>query len=204
VKDHKTPLRLTKEQNFLLETAAEACNKSKQAFIEEAVLARIDEVIERKDRFERVKGKPAEQSNATPQIAPLHAPATGFSDAINSLVRTQHPTVAVENAPVTPTQAPVVVQVGNSAQQSDARGSVGANMIDHMASWIVAGKDFEQTQRLRQAVAMLAHNASSAEERNTLAARLDEAIASKKAQPQPSLVDKGRIAFNKLMHFISE
>jgi hypothetical protein len=199
-RDLKTPLRLTREQNRLLETAAEVTGQSKQAFIETAVFNHVDEVLERRERISRVKSSFTDDKQS-PVNTGFGQP-TGFTDAIAKLVNPHHGQSPTTENETPSAQAPVVVNVGANSQNGNGSNAVGGDIIDRLASHIVAGRDFEQSQRMRYAVSVLSDSTTTEEERNTLAARLDEAVASKKKTNEGGIVKTARAAFSKLAHLL--
>lgn len=204
-REHKTPLRLTKAQNLLLENAANSCGQSKQAFIETAVFNYIDEVQSRQQRLERGNKGGAFVDKPSSPVNTGFAQPTSFTDAIASITNQQRPSSSeTVNEATSPVQAPVVVNVGGNGASGGGSSAVGGDLIDHLASHILAGRDFEQSQRMRTAVSILADAAATDEERKTLAARLDEAVAAKKKLKSSESTSFARMAFNKLSHLLSE
>lgn len=173
-----------------LEKAAHSLGLTKQAFVQETVLARIAEVEE----FNQLrKSDPARSTTASSRRSAPQQDGLGLADRY---LQRQETVSAVQE--VAPTQSPVVVNVGTSAA-----GAPGAptNVIDHLALFVVNGDEFTRDMRLRQAVAILHSSATSDEERRALGAKLDEAIAVRlKTSPQAdnSVVRTARIAFDKL------
>ncbi len=82
---------------------------------------------------------------------------------------------------------------------SSTNTSAGNDAIDRLATYIAAGEEgYERDRRLKTAVEILCSAVESREERKTLAARLDEAVAAKTKASENSLVQSARTAFEKI------
>jgi hypothetical protein len=177
-----------------LDKAAKYCGQTRQAFVMAAVLAEIAEVEERQ-RMKQLRGSRNNDGlQSEPREIDTSAAPTGLGIASAIRQRQEATTPIEEPAP----QRQVVVNVGNNGS-GGATGSGDA--IDRLASYVVTGNEFERDMRLRTAVSILKTSAATEEERNVLAARLDEVIATKtttKKNESGGVVRAARVAFDKI------
>jgi len=171
-----------------LDRAARKRGMSKQQFIEAAVLR---EVAEHEASTTREKDDRTETTNHKTDNSPGKL---GIVDRLKQ--QEQRPTISES-----PTPAPVVVNVGSNT------ASGGADIIERLANFVLAGNDFERSTRLRTAVNILKDTTPTEEERKVLAARLDEAIAAKTNSTTPSggqVVRTARMAFDKIVGLLNK
>ena len=192
--DCQIPFRMRRDQLDQLDRASRHCNQSKQAFVLTTVFAKVKEILEpsirpqKEEKDENVFSKPE-----------------GLGSSIDRIINQHRDKENEEESQQVNAQAPVVVNVGGgAATNGTGSNAVGGDIIDRLATHIVSGRDFEQSQRMRYAVEVLAGTTSSDEERKTLAARLDEAVAAKKNSKRGDSTSFARMAFNKLSHLLSE
>jgi len=178
------------DQMKRLDRVARKRGISKQQFIEAAV---IKELNEHEESSLRVK---AEREEAIGRKGDTTPSTLGIANRLKQ----QDQQAAVSESP---TPSPVVVNVG---QQT---GSGGGDIIEKLATFVLAGSDFERSTRLRTAVDILKDTTSSEEERRVLAARLDEVIAVKTKTTTPTndgntVVRTARVAFDKLTALLNK
>jgi hypothetical protein len=179
--------RLAPDQMKRLTLTAKYKRQTKQSFVQEVVLAEIAAIEE-----SRHLKRPVNDEDTLPlrQKEPV-VEGLGLAEKMK-WHRESDP------APIAPlqNQGQVVVNVGNGSGSASS-----GDVIDRLAAYIVAGRDFERDTRTRTAVGILQASAATEEERKVLAARLDEAIAAKKkTQPSESggVARVARFAFDKL------
>lgn len=186
-------VRLLPRQYRDLRAVAKRHGQTLQGFAESLVLRAIAEEEERRS----IPAEPDERSfgRQTKSSEP--------SSLLVEALREQRIKKADEDAHSK--QGQVVVNVGNN-HSNDGYGP--RNEIDRMATYVAkAGNPLERDTRMRAAVAMLRETASSDEERKVLAARLDEAVASKLKTPalttedESGVVRTARVTFDKLSAF---
>jgi hypothetical protein len=177
-----------------LEKAAKICGQTKQAFVQTAVLAEVAEVLDR-HRLKKVRFRPtANEAQHKEEIDPSTASSgIGIGEALR-----QRREIREEPA-AAPAQSPVIVNIGSG-------GTAPNSDIDRLATYVTNGGERGRDTRLRTAVAVLVASATTEEERKVLAARLDEAVATKtktSATGDEGLSVKrvARIAFDKLSDF---
>jgi len=189
------PFRLSAEHRKSLDKAAKYCGQSRQAFVTAAVLAEVAEVLEgRRMKKQRASHNFNEDKEPREDLDASTASAgMGIGDALRQRRAAREETIAPT------TQAPVVVNVGNSGS------SAPSSDVDRLATYVVTGSAFGRETRLRTAVAVLKASAPTDEEQRALAKRLDEAIAAK-AKTATDEESSGikritRIAFDKFADF---
>jgi hypothetical protein len=184
---------MTKDHMRRLDKAAELCGQSRQAFVTSTLLAEIAEIEERSrmKKLSVVRNSDMHPPRASQQGTDTEdVPSTGMS--ISTAIRQQRENDAPVAA-VPPPNGQVVVHVGNNGVQN------GAGEIDRLAAYVAQGRDFERGTRLRTALGILSATAATAEEEKVLAARLDEAVATKaKTNGGGGLVRAARVAFDHL------
>lgn len=184
------PFRLTREHIKRLDKAADACGQTRQAFMQAAVLAEVAEVEERrrmkKLRVSRSSDELLEPQQDVSADADSSPSGTGIADALRRQRDAEVPT-----PPAAAAQGQVVVNVGSAA------GGHGET-IERLAAYVAEASDFERDSRKRAVVKILRATASTDEERKTLAARLDEAIAAK-VKTGGGVARAARVAFDKLI-----
>lgn len=174
--------------------------------METAVFNAVDEVLERSNRVQRIKTV-GEYSSSAFEAPPNVAKAPeGLGGAIDAIVRQQKMKHEEAENPLAPSSqnGGVVVNVGGGTANGSGSHAIAGDIIEHLASFVVSGQEFEQSHRLRTAVSVLSGAGTTDEERKTLAARLDEAIAAKKKTRSSSIATTARMAWNKLSTLISE
>ena len=191
----QVPFRLSAEHRKSLDKAAKYCGQSRQAFVTAAVLAEVAEVLEgRRMKKQRASHNFNEDKEPREDLDASTASAgMGIGDALRQRRAAREETIAPT------TQAPVVVNVGNSGS------SAPSSDVDRLATYVVTGSAFGRETRLRTAVAVLKASAPTDEEQRALAKRLDEAIAAK-AKTATDEESSGikritRIAFDKFADF---
>jgi hypothetical protein len=165
--------------------------QSKQAFVENAVLAEMAALEERQARAR----EPAPSSFSSNLNN-----TESFGMGLMERMKERDQRGSREAQPIPQNQGQVVVNVGTN---NGNRSNNADNMIDGLAAYVVSGRDFEQTHRLRAVVSILQDSTQNEEERRVLAARLDEAIATKKKAQggdtnNESPIRIARVAFDKL------
>jgi hypothetical protein len=184
------PFRLMPDQMKKLERAARRRGVSKQQFVEAAVLR---ELAEHEDSTTREKAERTQSASRKSDTTPS---SMGIAERLK-----QQPMVPTPSD--SPTPAPVVVNVGSHT------ASGGADIIERLANYVLAGQDFERSTRLRTAVGILKDTTTTEEERNVLAARLDEVIATKTQSSTPigagnNVVRAGRMVFDKIAGLLNK
>jgi hypothetical protein len=164
--------------------------------VEGCVLAELSEHEERRNAKRNVNGlrgdaKKEERAASTEQV--------GLG--IGTALRKRLESAEEEERPAPTAQAPVIVNVGGSAT------GAATSDIDRLATYVTNGGERGRDTRLRTAVAVLVASASTEEERKVLAARLDEAVATKTKTTQANdgeglnVKRVARVAFDKLADF---
>ena len=176
------PFRLSPENTKRLDKTAHYCGQSRQTFMENAVLAQIEDIEgQRQSKKIDLQIKRDHHNEPSPPIG---------GGLLEALQKRQENASAETEAEAEPKQGHVVVNVGNNS------GSNG-DFIDRLATYVVAGRDFERTTRLREAVRMIQETTVGEEERKVLAAKLDETIASKNKNKTEGK-SFARVTFDKL------
>jgi len=182
------PFRLMPDQMKRLHKIATKRGLSKQQFIEAAVLREVNEYEESLQRSKETETVLADRKTDN---------SPGKLGIVDRLKQQERRHEVSES----PTPAPVVVNVGSNTT------SGGADIIERLANFVLAGNDFERSTRLRTAVNILKDTTPTEEERKVLAARLDEAIAAKTNSTTPSggqVVRTARMAFDKIVGLLNK
>jgi predicted DNA-binding protein len=197
----QVPFRLTKDHAIRLDKAAKHCGQTRQEFLRTTVLAELAEIEDRmrnKQAYTTMRG--SVRLASTPTEEDTKNPDDPIGSGIAETLRTKRE----GDQPYYPRPSEmqqqggqVVVQVGNTNA-----GNTGA--MDQLVTFVVAGDEMGRSHRRRTAINVLHASAGSEEERKTLVARLDEAIAAKQRMPsvfsgEGGVVGKvARVAFDKL------
>jgi hypothetical protein len=189
--------RTTREQMNRIDKAAASCKLTKQAFVHAAIFAEV-EAVEHKRQMRLIGDDTVAEVKEIETKTPLEG--MGILEALRQRREEETPKPKVIESP---THAPVVVNVGTSPT-----GTGGNVLIDQLASYVIAGPEFERSQRLRMATSVLHATATTNEARKVLAAQLDAAVATKVKEDTESTVEKfmggAKFAFNKLSSFLGE
>jgi hypothetical protein len=162
-----------------------------QSFLEGIVMREINE--REAQRQPRREEENEEREGLFSSASTKQPTGLGIAERLRSL-----PTRSDDDERDPPAPTPVVVNVGSNANSVPS----GSGDIERLATFVVGGRDFERSMRLRTAIGILHATAASDEERHVLAARLDEAIATK---TKTAVEENGggplkmaRVAFDKL------
>ena len=187
VQKKQMPFRLPPELMNRIDKAAEYCGQTRQAFVQTAVLAEVA-IVEERRRMKQLSVAHSLHGPLTQQDSgSVSAPTSSLVDALRQQRRETEPA-----PPPSAAQGQVVVNVGGhgSAHNIDA--------IDRLAAYVAAGNDFDRDARLRSAVDILRVTTTPEEERKVLAARLDEAVATKVKTNESGIMKTARTAFDKI------
>ena len=188
-------VRLDREEMKRFDKACRAKHQSKTAFAVEAILRSVTEFeegrVNNKMYEKRLRSESSNGLEDDDEVDSSKFPVgMGLVDALRQ--RDEREAEARAAASPAKTTSPVTVNVGGSSQ-------VGGDMIDHLATYVVSGHDFERSHRLREAVRMLHVSTETPEERAALSSRLDEAIAAKKKTNNDGVAHVARVAYDKLL-----